>query len=101
MNTCEEFPYSDADRLVIWKWIKENCIEIGIKDYDEIAKAVNDYFFHGEAKQEWTDDILSGRNTPFRKHVKAMWKAQGNRKRAVHNAQAFSGRTETPWWRFW
>ena len=101
MNTYEDAPYTDADRIVIWKWIKENCIDIGIKDYDDIAKAVNDYFFRGQAKQEWTDDILSGRNTPFRKHVKAMWKAQCNRKRAVQDAEAILARTKRPWWRFW
>src|SRR5947209_1819193 len=88
MKTSQKAPYNDDDRLVIWKWINENCIGTGIKDYDQIAKAVNDYFFAGQAEQEWTNDILSGRKTPFHQHVKAMWKAQRNKEKIVEEARA-------------
>ena len=81
--TRKELPYRDDDRIVIWKWINENCRD---KEGDEISKAVNDRFFAGEAKQEWLDDILSGRNTPFQKETKGLWKAKRKKEKAIQEA---------------
>jgi hypothetical protein len=78
-------PYRDDDRIVIWKWINENCLD---KERDEISKAVNDRFFAGEAKQEWLDDILSGRNTPFQKETKRLWKAKRKKEKAIQEAMS-------------
>src|SRR5207249_10188629 len=55
LKSGKELPYDDDDRIVIWKWIRENCPD---RNYDEMSKAVNDHFFAGQAKQKWIDDIL-------------------------------------------
>jgi hypothetical protein len=81
--TGKELPITDEERFAIWKWIRENCLD---KNRDEIAKAVNDYFFDGQAKQKWIDDILSGRKTPFQKEVKGLWKAKHKKEKAIQEA---------------
>src|SRR5581483_3809210 len=77
-------PISEEERFAIWKWINDN--NLIDRSRDEIGKAVNDFFFAGQGKQEWIDDVLSGRNTPFEKQAKALWKAKHEKEKAIQKA---------------
>ena len=61
-------PVTDDERIVIWKWAKENAIDQGLP-IDKVGDAINEHFFGGQAKPEWITDILSGRKTPFKQQL--------------------------------
>jgi hypothetical protein len=78
-------PVNDEDRLVIWKWAKENGIDAGIP-INKISELINERFFGGAAPQEWMTDIMSGRKTPYKILTNDAWKKQYNRRTIVENA---------------
>jgi hypothetical protein len=81
-------PITDEERIGIWRWAKENAIDPkGNPDIDGVGKAINDYFFGGQAHPDWITDILSGRKTPFREVANDMWKKQYNRRVVIQQAQ--------------
>jgi hypothetical protein len=81
-------PVTDPkDRMIIWKWAKENGIDQGLP-FAKIHDAINTHFFGGMARSEWIDDILSGRKTPFRTLANDVWRAQYNRRMITQQAQA-------------
>lgn len=83
-------PIKDEERLVIWKWAKENG---GVDDgfpIHSVANAINTKFFGGMAKPEWIEDIISGNKTPFREVTNEMWKKQYNRRVAINQAKELS-----------
>jgi hypothetical protein len=80
---------TDDERIVIWKWAKENAIDQGLP-IDKVGDAINENFFAGQAKPEWITDILSGRKTPFRHLANEAWRAQYNRRAIVQQARDIS-----------
>jgi hypothetical protein len=81
--------------MAIWKWAKENAIDKGLP-FDKVHDAINHYFFGGQAKPEWINDVLSGRKTPFRQVAADVWKKQYNRRAIVQQAQAIYKDYNTP-----
>lgn len=79
-------PIKDDERYAIWKWAKENGIDAG-EDIGKVSDGINQYFFGGQAKPEWINDILSGRKTPFRKVADDLWRKQYNRQAVTQQAQ--------------
>jgi hypothetical protein len=80
-------PIQDPDeRMAVWKWAKENGIDAGLP-YEKVHDAINNHFFGGVGRPEWTHEILGGRKTPFRQVSDAAWAAQRNRRAAVGYAK--------------
>ena len=79
-------PVKDEERYAIWKWAKENGIDQGLP-IEQVHDAINKYFFGGQAKPEWINDILSGRKTPFRAAAKEIWRKQYNRRVVIMQAR--------------
>lgn len=80
-------PYdSPEDRMAIWKWAKANGVDRGLP-LNEIHDAINQYFYAGNARPEWINDILAGRKTPLRNVADAVWKAQYNRRVITQQAK--------------
>lgn len=79
-------PIKDEERMVIWKWAKENAIDKGLP-IEKVRDSINQYFYAGQAKPEWMDDILSGRKTPFKDMANDAWKKQYNRRVIVQQAK--------------
>lgn len=87
-QTKGENPITDEERFGIWKWARENHIDTTKNpDIDKVGKAINDYFFGGEAHPDWITDILSGQKTPFREVANDMWLKQYNRRVITQQAQ--------------
>src|SRR5258708_5800402 len=82
-------PVRDEDRADIWKWAKANAIDKGLP-IEKVKDEINKYFFNGVAKDEWLNDILSGRNTPFREVANDVWRAQYNRRGIIQQAKDLS-----------
>jgi hypothetical protein len=78
------------ERLVIWKWVKDNGIDHGLP-FNKIGDAINTYFFAGQARPEWITDILSGRKTPFRKLAIDAWRKQYYRRQIINQAKELAG----------
>src|SRR6266403_1323444 len=78
-------PVTDAERMAIWRWAKENGIDHGLP-FDKVHDAINQKFFSGMAKPEWITDILSGRKTPYRFLANDAWKKQYNRRTITQQA---------------
>jgi hypothetical protein len=93
MNNYPEIPITDDERLGIWKWVKENCIDRGMT-IDKIGNAINQRFFAGQARPEWIEDIVSGRKTPFESAVKEAWRAHYNRRMVELEARNWIAREE-------
>lgn len=84
-------PIKDEDRIAIWKWAKANGIDQGMS-FDKVHDSINQYFFAGQAKSAWVNDILSGRKTPFRHIANDVWRKQYNRQAIVQQAKDLSSR---------
>src|SRR4029077_19290632 len=82
-------PVTDEERLDIWKWAKANAIDKGMP-LEKVRDEINKYFFNGIAKDEWLNDILSGRKTPFREVANDVWRAQYNRRNIIQQARNLS-----------
>ena len=82
---------TQEERVAIWKWAKENAIDKGMS-IDQVHNAINDYFFGGQAKPEWINDILTGRKSPFRELSNDLWRKQYNRQNIVQQAKLLSQR---------
>ena len=80
-------PIRDQDRPLYWRWAKEHGgIDQGVP-YEQVRDNINQHFFAGQAKDEWIDDLLGGRKTPFRQVANDAWKAQYNRRMVTQQAQ--------------
>ena len=98
-------PIDQDDRMVIWKWSKENYIDHGAP-MDKIGDAINQKFYGGAAKPEWITDVLSGRKTPFREVSADAWKKQYYRRQAQSQAKdLYEKQTQPPilkaWTKMW
>lgn len=87
VTPCSVNPVKDEHRPVIWKWMRENGIDKGA-DLQSVIDGANRYFFGGQAKKGWIEDLIAGRKAPMRNVTNEMWKAQYNRRLAVQKAQA-------------
>lgn len=82
-------PVTDDERVVIWKWAKDNAIDKGLP-FEKVHDAINNYFFGGHAPPEWINDILSGRKTPFHHLATDLWRKQYDRRAIVQQAEEFT-----------
>src|SRR5258708_1599647 len=79
----------DEERKDIWKSAKENDINKGLP-IEKVHDEINKYFFNGVGKEEWINDILSGRKTPFREVANDVWRAQRDRRTIIQQAKDLS-----------
>lgn len=77
-------PVKDNERPAIWKWAKDNT---DFKDRASTAQAINDHFFGGRAPDEWLNDIIGGRKTPFKAVSTEMWRRAYDRQTVIRHAQ--------------
>lgn len=83
-------PIKEEERFAVWKWAKENAgVDAGVP-IGQVGQSINDFFYGGQAKPEWINDILSGRKTPFREVATEMWKKQYNRRVITQQAKEIS-----------
>lgn len=82
-------PVTDDERVVIWRWAKENAIDKGLP-FEKVHDAINNYFFGGHAPDGWINDILSGRKTPFKHLADDLWRKQYDRRVIVQKAAELS-----------
>lgn len=82
---------TQEEGTAIWKWAKENAIDQGMP-IDKVHDAINDYFFGGQAKPEWINEILTGRKSPFRELSNDLWRKQYNRQTIIQQAKFLSQR---------
>lgn len=83
---------TDAERLAMWKWVKENAIDHGMP-FEQVHETFNNHYFGGAAKPEWVNEFLAARKTPFKRASDAAWTAQANRRNIQQQAkQLVSGR---------
>src|SRR5258708_902279 len=57
---------------------------------EKVHDEINKYFFNGVGKEEWINDILSGRKTPFREVANDVWRAQYDRRTIIQQAKDLS-----------
>lgn len=84
-------PIRDEERFAIWKWAKENGIDQGAS-FEKVHDSINQFFFGGQAKPEWINDVLTGRKTPFRNVAREVWRKQYNRQAVIQQAKMMSQR---------
>lgn len=70
---------TDAERLAMWKWVKENAIDLKMP-MEQVHEAFNNHYFGGSAKPEWINEFLAARKTPFKRSADAVWAAQARRR---------------------
>ena len=75
-------------RRVIWEWARP-MIDKGMP-MDKVADAINQHWFNGRAPAKWLYEILSGRQTPFKKAADAVWRAQKARRDIAQQAENFA-----------
>src|SRR6267154_5397185 len=90
-------PIKDDERVVIWKWARDNHIDSGVP-IGQVKDAINQHFYNGMAKPEWLDDIITGRKTPFRDVANDAWRKQYNRQAIVQQAKDISEWAKLPPW---
>jgi hypothetical protein len=89
ISSCYSGPnpvQDEAERMAIWKWAKANGIDQGLP-YEKVHDAINNHFFGGVGRPEWTHEILGGRKTPLRQLSTEAWRTQYNRRMAVGYAK--------------
>ncbi len=79
-------PVTEEERIAVWRWVAKNYIDHGAP-YETIKAAVKTKLGGAAFKDEWVDDILSGRKTPFRFVSDRAWAAQYYRRQATLHAQ--------------
>lgn len=77
---------TDAERLAMWKWTKENAIDHGMP-FEQVRDTFNNHYFGGSAKPEWVKEFFAARKTPFQRLSDAAWAAQANRRNIQQQAK--------------
>lgn len=90
-------PVKDDERVVIWKWARDNHIDQGAT-LGQVKDAINQEFYNGMAKPEWLDDIITGRKTPFKEVANDLWRKQYNRQAIIQQAKDISQWSKLPPW---
>ena len=89
---------TDQERLAMWKWVKENGIELHSPGHppgqampmEQLHQVFNDHFFGGSLnpeKADWINEFLAARKTPFKRASDAAWAAQANRRNIQQQAK--------------
>jgi hypothetical protein len=77
---------TDAQRMAMWKWIKDNAIDHGMP-FEQVHETFNNHFAGGALKPEWVNEFLAARKTPFKRASDAAWAAQANRRNIQQQAK--------------
>ena len=73
---------TDEERLAMWKWVKENAIDLKMP-MEQIHTAIDKEYFSGVTdanKPHWINEFLAARKTPFKRSADAVWAAQARRR---------------------
>lgn len=73
---------TDEERLAMWKWTKENAIDLKMP-MEQVHAVVDKEYFSGVSsanKSEWINEFLAARKTPFKRATDAAWAAQARRR---------------------
>jgi hypothetical protein len=57
---------TDAERMGMWKWVKENAIDHGMP-FEQVRETFNNHYFGGSAKHEWINEFFDDQKTTFKK----------------------------------
>ena len=83
-------------RRFILAWARP-MFEAGLP-MDKIGEAINDRWFKGRAPSKWLyDDILKGKNTPYEKALRDIWKTQFDRRVKTQEAENLA-KSESKGW---
>ena len=77
---------TEAERLTMWKWVKENAIDHGMP-LEQVHEMFNNHFAGGTLKPEWVNEFLAARKTPFKRASDAAWAAQAQRRNIQQQAK--------------
>ena len=80
---------TDAERLAMWKWVKENAIDHGMP-MEKVHEEFNNHYFGGGVTKEkaaWINEFLAGRKTPFKRVADTAWAAQARRRAIQEQAK--------------
>lgn len=86
---------SDEERLGMWKWVKENAIDLHSPGhpagqgmpFEQVREMFNNHYFGGSAKPEWVNEFFEARKMPFQRAIDAVWAAQANRRNIQQQAK--------------
>ena len=72
---------TDEERLAMWKWVKENAIDLKMP-MEQVHEVIDHEYFSGVTsanKPQWINEFLAARKMPFKRATDAAWAAQARR----------------------
>ena len=73
---------TDEERLAMWKWVKENAIDLKMP-MEQVHQVIDHEYFSGVTsanKPQWINEFLAARKMPFKRATDAAWAAQAQRR---------------------